>query len=257
MADDAVEPETVAEPVPPTPVVTAQEADPDEQERALGRTIAIAIPAITVAAAIGTAVFVSAGPSILVLAGGTLLGTITLLWASLRTLGGDAPLPADLEALAGRSMAPSDLVSRKATILRAIKDLEHERSIGKLDDADFDEVASRYRDEAKSIIRALDGEVAPKLARAQQIALEHLRRKGLLDGVAGDPVDATREEVDRAPDAKSLEAPVVTVVTGGSSIQSGRLECAKCTTSNEPDATFCKKCGGSLAVKEESHVSAS
>jgi hypothetical protein len=254
MADDAVEPETVAEPIAPPPVITAREVDPDEQERALGRTIAIAIPTLTVAAAIGTAVFVSAGPAILVLAGGTLLGTITLLWASIRTLGGDAPLPSELEELAGRSMAPSDLVSRKATILRALKDLEHEREIGKLDDADFEEVAARYRDEAKSILRTLDGEVAPKLARAEQIAFEHLKRKGLIDGIAAEPV-ADEPAAASKDSEKALVVPVVPA-QDASATKSARVECAKCATSNEPDATFCKKCGGPLAT-EETHASAS
>jgi LSD1 subclass zinc finger protein len=218
----------VAEP----PVLQPREADPDDQERALAHTIALAIPALSFAGAVGTGVLTSAGPAILVLAGGALLGTITLLWASLRTLGGDAPLPTDLEALAGRSMAPSDLVSRKGTILRALKDLEHEREIGKLDDADFEEVAARYREEAKGILRALDGEIAPKLAKAEALAFEHLKKKGLVEGVpAGNP------------EPEPVEAP-----SG-----SRRVECAKCETSNEPDAAFCKKCGGSLAP-EENHA---
>jgi hypothetical protein len=239
------------------------EADPDEQERALGRTVAIAIPAITVAVAIGTTVLVSAGPGILVLAGGTLLGTITLLWASLRTLGGDAPLPAELEALAGRSMAPSDLVSRKATILRALKDLEHEREIGKLDDADFEEVAARYRAEAKAILRALDGEVAPKLARAEQIAIDHLRKKGLVEGVpdARAPAEETpaeempaEETAGDTPADEKQKKPAAS--PDASETKNGRVECAECATSNDPDAAFCKKCGGSLAI-EDNNASAS
>jgi hypothetical protein len=152
------------------------------------------------------------------------------------------------------SMAPSDLVSRKATILRALKDLEHEREIGKLDDADFEEVAARYRDEAKSILRTLDGEVAPKLARAEQIAFEHLKRKGLIDGIAAEPV-ADEPAAASKDSEKALVVPVVPA-QDASATKSARVECAKCATSNEPDATFCKKCGGPLAT-EETHASAS
>ena len=64
----------------------------DDLERALARTMAWGLPAGTVLVAIGVGVVFGVGPAILVLAAGALVAVIGLLWASLRTLGGDAPL---------------------------------------------------------------------------------------------------------------------------------------------------------------------
>src|SRR5688572_9541172 len=96
----------MARPVTPAQARPAQPIEPDDQsehaERKLGRGVAIALPAATVVGALAVALFSSLGPAILILASGTLLGTIALFWASLRTLSGDAPLPEDMAAVAAR-----------------------------------------------------------------------------------------------------------------------------------------------------------
>ncbi|RYG69571.1 hypothetical protein EON77_14585, partial [bacterium] len=61
-------------------------------ERALTTATNVGLPVVTFVGALCVGVATSAGPAILVLAGGTLLGVIMLLWTSLRTLTGDAPL---------------------------------------------------------------------------------------------------------------------------------------------------------------------
>ena len=102
------------------------------------------------------------------MASGALLGTIALLWASVRTLSGDAPLPADLEALAAQHRDVDALGEQKRRVLRALKDLEGERALGKIDEADYEALAMQYREEAKALMREMDRNVAPALAEAER-----------------------------------------------------------------------------------------
>jgi hypothetical protein len=191
----------------------------DESERALGRAVAKALPAITVLGAIAVGVASGVGAALLVLAAGTLLGTIAFLWASLRTLSGDAALPRETESLAERGRVSSDLQERKIRAERAIMDLKNEHALGKIDDDDFHELMPRYRNEAKEIMRAIDNEVAPNRVEAERMVREFLAQKKIaVAGVSGTP-----------------ESPGVS-----------RLECASCHGSNEPDATFCKHCGAKM-----------
>src|SRR5690349_19422517 len=97
-------PESAVVPVAATaaPARSAQSAarpNGQDPERALGRIVGIALPAGSVAIAIVVAVIFSVGPALLILVAGTLLGTIALFWASIRTLSGDAPLPEQMEQI--------------------------------------------------------------------------------------------------------------------------------------------------------------
>jgi hypothetical protein len=214
----------------------------DDAERSLARAVGIAIPVGTLVISIGVGIVSSLGPAILVFVAGALLGTITLMWASLRTLGGDAPLPTGLATAALVSRDNRAVAERKRTVLLALKDLEHEREIGKIDEADYQIVAARYRNEAKNILREIDDEVAPNRSRAEQIARAHLKRRGLLADDADHDDVAQRVSIEPAPPTtKSAPPPPMS--------QELRPQCEKCQTSNEPDAAFCKKCGNALAAE--------
>jgi hypothetical protein len=216
----------------------------DDSERALARAVGIGIPIATLVIAVGVGAATSLGPAILVFVAGALLGTITLIWASLRTLGGDAPLPTGLATAALISRDDRAVAERKRTVLLALKDLEHERDIGKIDETDYQIVAARYRTEAKNILREIDDEAAPNRSRAEQIARTHLKKRGLLTEDAGHDDVAQRVSIEPAPPTtKSAPPPPMP--------KELRRECEKCRTSNEPDAAFCKKCGASLVKSEE------
>ncbi len=191
-----------------------------DAERLLARLVAGALPLVCVAAAVGVAFVAGIGPALLVLAFGALVGTIALLWASLRTLSGDAPLPAGLERAASQSHGGSAMAERKRRVLRALKDLESEHAIGKIDDADYDAISGLYREEAKSVMRELDQEVAPSRAEAEKLALDYVAQRGL-----GAKVAENRPRAIKAAE---------------------RVVCGSCATSNEPDATFCKQCGSAI-----------
>ncbi len=212
------------EPVAPPPV------DTDESERTLGRAVGVGLPVLGIGGAIGIGFVAGLGSGILVLAAAALLGTIAFLWASVRTLSGDAPLSLELEALAAQRVGVDALAEQKIRVLRALKDLESEHALGKIDDADYERLVTAYRDEAKGVMRKMDLEVEPRREEAEKLARAYLKEKGLAGG-------APAEEVVAAP-----EPPAPT---------DERRECPSCKVSNEADAAFCKKCGTKLGAGRE------
>lgn len=122
---------------------------------------------------------------LLTLAGGVLCGTIWLLWSSLQGLTGEAPLTLEEALSLG---APSAEEEQKRAVLRALKDLEYERAVGKINDADYASLAEHYRNEAKRLLRAVDDDLGPERERAEKILAERL---------AAQPAPA--EPVNRAP----------------------------------------------------------
>ncbi len=225
-------------------------SDPADDERKLARGAAIAIPLTTVFAAAVVGSILSAGPALLVLAAGILLGTIALFWASLRTLTGDAPLAEELEH-ASFSASNDALANRKRMLLRALKDLESEQAVGKIDAKDYGILSSRYREEIKDLMREMDESIEPHVKAAELALRKHLAKVGLV----GDPFrapgkaaqakdealerDETRDETDDEADGETedTDAPVPS-----------RPVCTACSTSNELDAKFCKSCGATLAT---------
>jgi zinc-ribbon domain len=196
-------------------------------ERSLGRVVSIGLPVTCVAVAVLASVAGSVGPALLVLASGALLGAIALVWASIRTLSGDAPLSVGLELAATRQVVGDDLAEQKRRILRALKDVEGERALGRIDDADYEELVARYRDEAKTVMRELDRQVAPMREEAERKATQYLARHGFrsAETLADNPEPKGETRVDR-------------------------LACPKCGASNEDDASFCKACGGAMTRTE-------
>ncbi len=226
---------------PAAAIPESAKPSPEETERSLGRWVARGLPLGSVLVALVVGFTTSLGPAILVLAAGALLGTISLLWASVRTLGGDAPLPEDLEALAARRHGVDGLAEHKRRILRALKDLEHEYEVGKIEQADYDEIAAAYREQAKDVMRDMDADIEPLRERAEEIARQHLKKRGL-DGAPDDAKEP--EETDETQRPSDPSVPAAGASDPGDA--SVRPECTKCATSNEPDAAFCKKCGATL-----------
>ena len=106
---------------PAAAAAPAHASEGDDAERKLGRIVAVGLPTLAILSAIVVGFVASVGSGLLVLASGALIGTIALLWASVRTLSGDAPLPADLEALAAQNRDIDALGEDKRRVLRALK----------------------------------------------------------------------------------------------------------------------------------------
>ena len=118
------------------------------------------------------------------------------------------------EIIAGRTRAA--LEREKTLVLRALKELEFDRAMGKVAPADFQEMSGRLRARAITLLQQLD--IALPGYR-DEIERELARRLGM-----------TEEELRAARPAGAARSPV----------------CAGCGTANDRDARFCKGCGAPL-----------
>lgn len=232
-------------------------------ERRIARGVAIGLPLVTWTASVGVGLTLGAPLAILVMASGVLLGVIALFWASLRILSGDAALSPELEALDATAHAVDALASRKKMLVRALKDLDNERALGKLEDEDFEQLSYTYRGELKEVLTRIDATLEPHRPKAEDAARAYLAKAGLADGgehgtqpretpAAADPNDAPEADASAPQGDEEEDDASEPVVAKKTAAPPSRVECTKCTTSNEVDATFCKKCGASLAKAEVS-----
>lgn len=124
-----------------------------------------------------------------------------------------------VEPLSGR--ARRALEREKALVLRSIKDLEFDRAMGKLSQADFDEMAGRLRARALGLMKLLDQDATGYRSIIEKELSARLAARALDDR--------------RAPSSAGGEAAPEPVP--------GRCACG---TGNDPDALFCKRCGTRL-----------
>jgi hypothetical protein len=151
-------------------------------------------------------------------------------WAGLAAWRTLAPLfglhrPVTTEVLGGRTRAA--LEREKVLVLRAIKDLEFDRAMGKVAEKDFAEMSARLRARAAGLLRQLDRGTGYR----DEIERELARRVGIPAPPAGAGL--------RTPDYKIKPTAV------GASLQTREYTCT-CGTVNDVDARFCKSCGSRL-----------
>jgi hypothetical protein len=146
--------------------------------------VPIAVVSATVAGSL-----LGRGPFFLTLAGFALLGAIWIFWRSLQSLTGEAPLTLD-EALG--LGAPNAEEERKTAVLRALKDLEYERTVGKIEEQDFLELSEKYRAEARGLLQLVDENLGS--TRREVLAVVQRRVESEL-GVA--PTSTVAESTDR------------------------------------------------------------
>lgn len=124
-----------------------------------------------------------------------------------------------VEMVGGRTRAA--LEREKTLVLRSIKELEFDRAMGKVSDADFAEMGGRLRARARSLLKQLDIDGSTYRELIERELGERLRR----------------EEPAAAAPGPSAGAP---------GVPAARLVCGACGASNERDARFCKGCGTAL-----------
>ena len=133
------------------------------------------------------------------------------------------------EALSARARAV--LAREKALVLRALKDLEFDRSMGKVSPADFDEMAGRLRTRALSLMKQLDED-----ASGYRTIIERELSARLAGRAAGGAAERPSAEPVRSPEPTRSAERVVSPEVATSGLCS-------CGTANDPDALFCKRCG--------------
>jgi len=202
-------PSGAASPPPPPPADAAREGGIRPWHLLLAATMI----------AVAAGVFATHGTSTVnTVAVGVAISTVA--WAAAAAARTVAPLVApDLgeqtEMVGGRTRAA--LEREKMLVLRSIKEVEFDRAMGKISDADFNDMAGRLRARAAGLLRQLD---------ADSTGYRALIEREL----------ATR--VGRAPDPRP-PAPFV-----GEAAAVGT--CASCRTVNDADARFCKACGARI-----------
>jgi hypothetical protein len=132
--------------------------------------------------------------------------------------------PEELEVYEGQAVGRrrKELEREYQALKRALKEIEMDHAMGKLSEADYGEIRARYRERAVRVLRQLDQ--APGQAPAVDI-----RRQIELD------LAAHLQGKDKGAGQKE-EAPLQVSAS-----------CPKCSTRNDHDANFCKKCGTRLS----------
>jgi len=113
---------------------------------------------------------------LLVLAAGALTLVITLMWSSVQSLTGGTPL--GFEEALGMG-APSKVEEEKRAVLRALKDLEYERGVGKISPEDYAELLAKYRADAKRLIQSVDEALGPARQEVEAALEQRLAHAGL------------------------------------------------------------------------------
>jgi hypothetical protein len=129
------------------------------------------------------------------------------------------------------------LEREKALVLRSIKELEFDRAMGKVADADFQDMVSRLRARAIGLMKQLDEEgTSFRREIEREVERRLAARKAGAVQAGGAPARAREPEVRTA---------------AADTAQAAR-PCAACGTSNDPDARFCKSCGTRLDTASSS-----
>jgi hypothetical protein len=255
-----------ASPARPAVAPTAADDDGRELDAQIALYLKIGLPAATAIGGVVAGVTQGAAAVILVLCAGALVSVIALFWSSIRTLVGETPLSgADAYALG----APRAEEEQKRAVLRALKDLEFERSVGKISEEDYKALVAKYRADAKRLLRTLDEDAEPRRQKAADLVAERLFKEGLGDqegpGAATvTPPPTPGEEERYYPRPAPVTAPPATKAPkkkgkpkkGKPATAPAKAEapakdeakpaCSACATRNDVDATFCKKCGARL-----------
>jgi hypothetical protein len=152
----------------------APAANTREAETRMLARAGIGLTAIATTSGLVVGIASSVSAAVLVFASGALLGAVLFLWSSLRTLSGDAALP--LSAQLDDDGAPgADLFARKNMLLRAIRDLEQEHTIGRLTEEDFATSRDHYRAELRQVLESTDKLLAPHREAAERLAADYQR----------------------------------------------------------------------------------
>jgi len=170
-----------------------------------------------------------------------LAGAVAALWATgsmlVQAARGLTAVSTDdeqLEAQAAVGRRRRELNREYHLLKRALKELELDRSMGKLSDDDYAEIRSRYRERAVRILRQLD----QGQSYEQQIARDLAARREALGSKAQTAKAPSEGSPQAAARASSDERPTVIATA-----------CADCGTRNDVDARFCKSCGKRLGGK--------
>ena len=187
------------------------------------------LASVVVAAAVGVYAWMSLGRMtasaiFLVL---TTLALSWVLWMLFRTAHALAKEPAAGEVERASGKRKKELEREKQALMKALKEIEFDHEMGKLSDADYQEIGGNYRARAVRVMRQLDlsaGDVDYRVLVERDVK-SRLEARGA-------------QKAEAAPASKPEAKPETSLAT-----KMERPSCPTCATENDPDAVFCKKCG--------------
>jgi hypothetical protein len=190
---------------------------------------------------VASAVFLCVGWASLVL-------TAKLLWSSLFAAATEQELgePSQLEL--GQSRR-GDLAREKRALLRAIKDAEFDREMGKTSEDEAAQIIRVYRARAIEVLRELEQppDGADPTDAAELIERELAARLGQ---PAGAPAAASKGGTSSGDSGAAdgfTTAGESAAAAAGAARPARAAACSACQTDNDPDAVFCKLCGTRIA----------
>lgn len=152
-----------------------------------------------------------------------LIATLYWLWQSLReVLVHVVPQGVQFGHVSKERAA---LLAEKQTLLLALRDLDAEREAGKLGEGDYEDLNARYRGRAREVLRELDAQVAPHRDKART----------LLAAASSGATNALTTKKNADAEVPAADASAQRAAASSS--------CPSCSTANDVDAVFCKKCG--------------
>jgi hypothetical protein len=208
----------------------AEAVSPPEETRARRRRVpalVLGLGGAAIAAVYGVVVMrLRFGPPLVVLA----LGGLTLVLSGIALWRVLDPLSRANVVSAAAPRAPArlrELEREKQLVLKAIKEVELDYQMRKIDEAGYRDMIERYRARAMRLIGEIEAgdNFRPLIERE------------LRDRIAAS--DASATETTETTETAAAPAPAATGEAGG---------CPACGTKNDEDAQFCKKCGGKLGI---------
>jgi hypothetical protein len=128
-----------------------------------------------------------------------------------------------------------ELIGRKESTLKAIKDLEFDFRVGKMDEEDFQRLDQRLRRQAIGLIQQID-KLAPAGAAIDEALERQIAAMRRAQGPATPPASA----------ARPLPA---SVATNGHTTTAPARYCTECGAALEATHKFCAQCGAPVAVQ--------
>jgi hypothetical protein len=147
-----------------------------------------------------------------------------VVWVSFQAARAITTEPEAGEVARATGRRRKELEREKQALLKALKELEFDHEMGKVSDADYQEIGGNYRARAVRVMRQLD-------AQAGEVDYKSLVERDLANRKVARPVEA------------GVPARTTGTEAGATGV---KPTCKKCSTANDGDAEFCKKCGAKL-----------
>ena len=182
---------------------------------------------------------------------------LVAFWQSVRALSGHGV--DEISAAIGGDRAA--LIDEKNSLLSGLKDLEFERAVGKVSDADWKRLDASYRARAKDVLAELDKDLGPWREKAEKLVSARLGKSAHAPDAKGAGKAQKKakakhaEPAAREPAEAPQGAPEPAAVAEAEAAPAAKRACPSCEASNDADAVFCKKCAARLAASSAEEAS--